>query len=101
MNRQSLIDDLFNDIMEIQHKECVLSQGTVYGVQYHCVEPRGISWREMERWALDRFGKPGSIWDIRRPDDIAPEPNSRYYMNDSKFWFKDQNDLLIFLMRWR
>lgn len=97
MNRQSLMDDL----MEFETKECVLSQGTVYGIQYHCVEPRGIPWQEMEHWALKQYGPPGSIWDIRRPSSPSPRPNCRYYMNDSKFWFKDQQDLVVFLLKWR
>lgn len=101
MNTQAYIDDLFNDILEIQPKECVLSQGTVYGVEYHLVEPRGISWREMESWARKQYGPPGSIWDIRRPDVVNPQANCRYYMNDSKFWFKDRQDLVVFLLRWR
>ena len=101
MNGQNLILALLDELEAQTHRECVLSRGTVYGVDYHCVEPRGIPWGDMEQWAEKQFGKPGSIWDIRRPYYETPPPNSRYYMNDSKFWFKDQQDLITFLLRWQ
>jgi hypothetical protein len=75
----------------------VLSEGTVYGSRYYCVEPYGGSWLEMEKWALRTYGESaGSIW-----SDKTPEPAQRWYMNNRKFWFRDQADRLMFIMKWR
>lgn len=75
----------------------VLSEGTVYGSRYYCVEPYGGSWLEMEKWALRTYGEStGSIW-----GDKAPEPAQRWYMNNRKFWFRNEADRLMFIMKWR
>ena len=75
----------------------VLSEGTVYGSRYYCVEPYGGSWLEMEKWALRTYGEStGSIW-----SDKAPEPAQRWYMNNRKFWFRNEADRLMFIMKWR
>jgi hypothetical protein len=75
-----------------------LSEGTVYGSRYYCVEPYGGSWLEMEHWCHNAFGDPGDkIWD----SGPAPLPAKRWYMNNRKFWFRDEADQLMFVMRWR
>jgi hypothetical protein len=90
---QRLMDDLTKRPIE----ELVLSEGTVYGSRYHCVEPIGGSWLDMEIWCLDCFGTNGSAWD----KDKAPEPNARWYMNDRRFWFRNEKDRTMFILRWR
>jgi hypothetical protein len=90
---QRLWDELHNRPVE----HLVLSEGTVYGSRYYCVEPVGGSWLEMEKWALRTYGEStGSIW-----GDKVPEPAQRWYMNNRKFWFRDQKDQLMFVMKWR
>jgi hypothetical protein len=75
-----------------------LSEGTVYGSRYYCVEPYGGSWMDMELWCMEAFGTAsGSIWG----ENPAPEPAMRWYMNNRKFWFRDQADQLMFVMKWR
>jgi hypothetical protein len=75
-----------------------LSEGTVYGSRYHCVEPYGGSWMDMELWCMEVFGATtSSIWAEKK----APEPAERWYMNNRKFWFRDEQDQLMFVMRWR
>ena len=90
---QRLWDDLYNRPVE----GLKLSEGTVYGSRYYCVEPIGGSWREMEHWCHTTFGLAGEhIW-----GEKAPEPAQRWYMNNRKFWFRDEQDRLMFVMRWR
>ena len=90
---QRLWDELHNRPVE----RLILSEGTVYGSRYYCVEPVGGSWLEMEKWALRTYGEStGSIW-----GDKVPEPAQRWYMNNRKFWFRDQKDQLMFVMKWR
>jgi hypothetical protein len=89
---------MWNDIQCQPVEDLKLSEGTVYGSRYYCVEPVGGSWFEMETWCTDTFGDPGDrIWD----SGPAPLPAKRWYMNNRKFWFRDDADRLMFVMRWR
>lgn len=89
---------LWNDIHYRPVEELKLTEGTVYGKRYHCVEPVGGHWPEMEAWCFETFGKTeGSIW----AETKTPMPNERWYMNNRKFWFRDEKDLLMFVMKWR
>jgi len=75
----------------------LLGHGTVYGSQYYTVAPpMGLMpWREMEAWCIETFGSStGSIWAAWQ------EPGERWYMNNSKFWFRDEADQTWFLLRW-
>jgi hypothetical protein len=86
---------------EIHHRpveDLKISEGTVYGSRYYCIEPVGGSWPKMELWCMQAFGATtGSIWG----EKAAPEPAMRWYMNNRKFWFRDQADQLMFVMKWR
>jgi hypothetical protein len=85
--------------------------GTVYDIPYHTVQPLfgsermridahgnwtigdpGRGWMDMEEWCGVVFGKPSidGVW----------TPGRRWYMNNSKFWFRDQGDLTMFILRW-
>ena len=91
---QRLWDELHRRPVE----DLKLTEGTVYGSKYYCVEPTGGSWREMELWCHITFGNPGDrIWD----SGPAPLPAERWYMNNRKFWFRDDADRLMFVMKWR
>lgn len=87
-----MMDDISNRPVE----DLILSEGKIYGCRYYCVEPVGGSWFRMETWCLDIMGSNGSVWD----KDKIPKPNSRWYMNDRRFWFRDEKDLTLFLLRW-
>jgi len=90
---QRLWDELHNRPVE----DLKLTEGRVYGARYYCVEPTGGSWREMEHWCLEYFGSAGEhIWGEKFPETVQ-----RWYMNDRKFWFRDQADQLMFVMKWR
>lgn len=89
-----LWDDLYNDpISDIK-----LSEGTVYGSRYYCAEPIGGNWMDMEVWCMDTFGGPGDkMWG----EEKAPKPAQRWYMNSRKFWFRDERDRMLFVLKWR
>jgi len=88
---------LWDDIHNRPVERLILSEGTVYGSPYYCVEPVGGSWKEMELWCMQAFGETtGSIY-----GENVPEPAQRWYMNNRKFWFRDQADQLMFVMKWR
>ncbi len=92
---QRLWDDLHNRPIE----DVKLSEGTVYGLRYYTVEPIGGNWLEMEQWCYKVFGETGSIW--HETKNLTPEPNKRWYANNRKFWFRNQEDLTMFLLKWR
>ena len=85
--------------------ELIRSSGTVYDLHYHTVEPRNIEWQDtrnmwedMMLWCRNQFGETGSLW--RETKNLTPEPNQRWYANDRKFWFLNEADLLMFVLRW-
>ena len=88
---------LWNDLHPTPVEQLVISEGSVYGSSYYCVEPVGGSWLQMETWCLDTMGENGSAWD----KDKAQEPNARWYMNDRRFWFRDEKDRTMFVLKWR
>ena len=93
---QRLMEDLYNRPIE----NLKLSQGTVYGSRYHTVEPIGGSWKDMELWCGETFG-PGSTAIWQHDMSKAPAPELRWYMNNRKFWFREEKDQLMFVMKWR
>lgn len=79
--------------------DLILDTGTVYGNRYYTVSPKGGNWKLMEAWCTETFGKHGgSIWGA--DPKKAPLPNERWYMNNSKFWFRSPKDRDWFIMRW-
>jgi hypothetical protein len=89
---------LWNDIHNRPVEELKLSEGTVYGSRYNTVEPIGGSWKDMELWCGETFGTTtGSIWS----EDKAPNPAQRWYMNNRKFWFREEKDRMMFVLKWR
>jgi hypothetical protein len=89
---------LWDEIHRRPVEDLKLTEGTVYGSRYHCVEPVGGNWREMETWCYQMFGNAGDkLWG----EPKAPEPVMRWYMNNRKFWFRDEKDRLMFVMKWR
>ncbi len=89
---QRMVDDLARRPVQ----ELVISEGKVYGARYYCVEPIGGSWLEMESWCIDTYGSSGSMWDITQ----TPLINHRWYMNDRKFWFRNETDRTLFVIKW-
>jgi hypothetical protein len=85
--------------------ELVRSSGTVYGLHYCTVEPRNLEWQDsramwedMMLWCQGQFGETGSLWNETK--NLVQEPHQRWYANDRKFWFRDEADLLMFVLRW-
>ena len=89
---------LWEDIAWSPVQNIVLAEGTVYGSRYYTAEPIGGNWREMEAWCFEHFGGAGErIWG----EEKAPKPAQRWYMNNRKFWFRDEQDRMVFVLKWR
>jgi hypothetical protein len=73
--------------------ELTLSEGRVYGARYLTVHPNnGAHWNEMMEWTVETFGPTAhdGVW----------TPSMRWYANNAKFWFRDEADRTMFLLRW-
>lgn len=73
--------------------------GTVHGREYYCVAVDashlyGYSdiWNEMIDWAIETFGP--------TPVDGVWTPDARWYINNAKFWFREEKDREWFILRW-
>ena len=89
---------LWDDLMARPVEDLILGEGEVYGARYHTVEPVGGNWQEMEAWCYKTFGYAGdTLWG----ESDAPEPAQRWYMNNRKFWFHNERDRMVFILKWR
>ena len=79
-----------------------IDEGRVYGARYYTVDPTikaydpfwdSQLWDDMEIWCKAIFGD--------TPKDGVWTPNARWYMNNSKFWFREKKDLEWFLLKWQ
>lgn len=69
-----------------------LSEGTVFGEKYFTVSPLLYNWHDIELWCNAQFGP--------IPTDGVWTRSARWYMNNQKFWFRDEADLSWFVLRW-
>ncbi len=91
---QRMMQDLHSRPIE----DIVLSEGKVYGARYYTAEPIGGNWLEMESWCYQTFGDDTQpIWG----ESKAPEPAQRWYKNARKFWFRNEKDRMLFVLKWR
>lgn len=90
--RKSQLMKMWNEIY-YQEVPCVeLSEGRVFDYPYYTAEPKGIPWNDMEVWCKETFGP--------TPDVGMWEPSARWYMNGGRFWFREEKDRMLFVLRW-
>jgi hypothetical protein len=94
---QRMMDDIYNRPVE----DLILTESKVHGARYYCVEPVGGNWLEMEKWSVKTYGDPGEIWPMKTQDDFGWPECNRWYMNNRKFWFRNEADRTMFVMKWR
>lgn len=78
--------------------ECL--EGRVFGARYYTVEPifswalgwGNRDWNDMVAWCVSTFGP--------TPQDGIWTPGSRWYVNNAKFWFRKEEDKMLFILRW-
>jgi len=82
--------------------ELKIKVGSVAGIVYNCIEPIGKPWANMFQWCVDTMGECGNKdpWGGMHPGPDNIVPHARWYINDSKFWFKDPEDQVMFILRW-
>jgi hypothetical protein len=80
--------------------ELILDEGKVFGARYYTVgmktefyfEPNNL-WNDMMAWNVRTFGT--------SPREGVFEPNGRWYANNAKFWFRNEEDLTLFVLKWQ
>jgi hypothetical protein len=79
-----------------------LSEGTIYIVRYLTVKPSwdrdrngwyNQDWNDMMAWCVATYGP--------SPDDGVWTPGARWYANNAKFWFLNESDLALFVLKWK
>ena len=85
--------------MVLTKMELILDEGRIYGSRYLTVKPEGFipnwdnqTWSKMVEWCVSTYGP--------TPTDGVWTPNAKWYVNNSKFWFRNKKDLEWFVMRW-
>jgi hypothetical protein len=82
--------------------ELKLDEGRVYGARYYTVQPVfhahpqtwfKAEWDEIENWCETSYGP--------TPKDGVWTPGARWYMNNSKFWFRNESDRTMFVIKWQ
>lgn len=82
--------------------QLVRDEGRIHGARYYTVKPefnwwipdglQNNTWKDMIEWCVEVFGPSAKmgVW----------EPNSRWYANNAKFWFREEEDVVMFVLRW-
>lgn len=89
---------MMDDIMNQPLRDLILSEARLHGSRYYCVEPDGGNWLEMEKWVTSMFGEPGEVWPS---EDFTWPELPRWVKNNRKFWFRNEADRTMFIMKWR
>ena len=93
-----MIQKMFAQMQNLPVQDLILTEAKLHGARYYCVEPQGGNWKEMEIWVTKTFGEPGEIWPNQ--DFVWPEC-PRWVQNNRKFWFRNDADRTVFVMKWR
>lgn len=79
--------------------DLILDEGRVYGSLYYTVESRmtwdpnwyNQCWHDMENWCKDTLGL--------SPSTVVT-PNARWYAFNSRFYFREKEDQMMFVLKW-
>jgi hypothetical protein len=88
------INRLMKDLMNRPVEELVLAERLYRTAKFYTVEPVGGNWMDMEVWCLKTFGPSDDVWDFKTVNV------GRWYKNDRKFWFRNERDRTLFILRW-
>lgn len=77
----------------------VLDDATVFGCKYFTLEPSWIEWGDRNNewnswvdWCQTTYGGSGDLFD--------QPPVARWYANSSRLWFRNEEDVTMFLLKW-
>lgn len=85
------LSTLLKDVLHKDMARLIISTGTVFGQEYHSVEPVGGDWVGIIEWCYTTYGD---------PSDPKFEAGGRWYTERRTIWFRDQKDRDWFVLRW-
>ena len=75
------------------------SEDTIYGCRYYTIKPiawmyygDNYLWNKIITWVVVTYGPTA--------EDGVWTPDQRWYVNNAKFWFRDPEDVTMFLLKW-
>ena len=79
--------------------ELILDEAIAFDQEYYIIYVNGRNtfgaypiWEDMIAWTTQTFGP--------TPKDGVWTPNARWYVNNARFWFKEEKDREWFVLRW-
>jgi hypothetical protein len=81
------------------HRNIEISEGTVYSQKYYTAKPvfgpwptgfYNQYWEDMLHWHVETFGP-----------TVLGSFNARWYVSNATFWYRDPEDLTLFLLKWK
>ena len=92
---------LMRDLNNQPVKELVLGESKFCGARFHTVEPIGGNWADMQAWCTSTFGEASEAWDFKTTGEQFMWPElGRWYANNRKFWFRNEADRTLFVLKW-
>jgi hypothetical protein len=77
----------------------ILNDATVFGCKYFSLEPswdkwgnRKEEWDNWVRWCVLTYGGTGDLF--------TQEPVAKWYANSGRLWFRNEEDVTMFLLKW-
>lgn len=78
-----------------------IDERRISGARYYTVKPlfeywfgtEPKEWSSMVEWCVETYGP--------SPSDGVWTPGAKWYVNNSKFWFRTKEDLEWFVLRWQ
>lgn len=90
---------IYTEPYAVGSAELTPESGTVYSKEYYVIAVKGPIiygnyniWNEMIDWAFDTFGP--------TPTDGVWTPDARWYVNNCRFYFREEKDREWFILRW-
>jgi hypothetical protein len=81
------------DDKRVQGKRFYTAEPSLFPIPIHPYNYAPPPWKEMEEWCIENLGINEVTW------NRWPSPSDRWFMNDAKFWFRDQQDMMMFVLR--
>ena len=73
----------------------LIGESRWHGARYHTIQPDSYEHWDYTipiiEWLIDQMGTAGDVWSDRC---------ERYYFNGGKIFFKREEDVTLFLLRW-